>query len=163
LHKDPAARFDRASALAQALAQTWPAASVPAQTPPTPDIHSQATSIWTNAPSVRRAPAQPAAPVPQTTPGAAGPAPSTRGRLRLPLPLLGLLALLLLGRAVLAARGGRATAVAPTFSPAPAASAVSATVASGATVAAPTTVPAPPSPTALAATGDPLVELRSLI
>jgi eukaryotic-like serine/threonine-protein kinase len=118
LAKDPAARFGSASELARALADVW--ADIPASAPARADIHNQATRVWqpptpappgTSIPVRSRVPpvsnpvaisrARPAAPQ------AVSQAPLAAKRSGLLLPILGaLLAVLLLGGMVLAARGG---------------------------------------------------------
>ena len=162
LEKEPTARFSSASALAQALAAAWPVSAVPAPVPAAPDIHSQATSIWSGAPRPAMAqpspaptpPAQSGSIAPRSTAGSAARDASSaampaRGRPRLLMPLLGLLlvGLLILG-AALAARGvgiaPGAPSAAPARSTAPAVSAAT----SGAVTAEPSAAPTSPSPTA---------------
>jgi eukaryotic-like serine/threonine-protein kinase len=127
LEKEPSARFSSAGELAQALAAAWPmpGAPAPAQTPP--DIHSQATSIWTNAPNAAArsaSPLTPSAAAAKSPASIAQPAApistAATGHRRLLLPLLGLLLGLLITGGVLVLRGGREGASTSTPSAAPA-------------------------------------------
>ena len=121
LAKDPAARFSSAGDLAHTLARAWAVAPAPSRIPPNADLHNQATQRWQPpmpAPPAASAPVGSSAP-PIGDPAAAAaarPLTPSGGLLRpvLPLkrsrsllPILGtLLAVVLLGGVVLAARGG---------------------------------------------------------
>jgi serine/threonine-protein kinase len=167
LAKDPAARFNRAAALAAALEQAWPA--TPAATAPA-DVHNQSTRLWEG---------KPAAPAPQPATGTtrvahptfAEPAPvpqfsSPRRTGRSLLPLLGgLLVLFLLGGLVLASRGARGSAATSPADSAPTALAEQAATAAPepATAPQPTAAPAPQPTVAPAPPSTPIDQLRHLL
>jgi serine/threonine protein kinase len=174
LAKDPAARFSSANELEQALAHAWVASPTPSVRPGA-DIHNQATQHWQPlAPVAAAVPTPPLSSAPPIDdPLAVGLPPATAPHPRSPqplpslmrarsmLPLLGaLLAILLLGGVVLAARSGTRTA----DTVGRGATSVAAD-AKGATVPAlPASAPAPlatPSSDTPSVPDDPFVELRT--
>jgi serine/threonine-protein kinase len=161
LAKDPAQRFGKAGELAQALERAWPASAQGS-------IHQQVTQHWSS-PRVAGSPAL--VPGPARPPVGAGVASArqrpaaSRGSTRpLPLVLGALLALLLLGGAVLALRGEQGASDrtgAATAMPAQAPAGTSPTALSAPSAPASVTT-APATPALAAAVADPMVQLRAL-
>ncbi len=176
LAKDPSARFRTAGALAQALAQAWPAAARVAAVPPAA-IHEQPTRIWeakaarpTSAAATRAAPIATSEDVSQiATPPAATPSYGRAVGMLLLIVLIG--GAMVFGRtvwqpaAVLPAAPAAETmpvASQPSSAPAAQATAPPAPIAISAPTEAPAT--APPAPTAISAPpSEPIAQLRVLL